>query len=90
MSPVRLADDRCGLLFDQLDVGHQRRPGVSAFQQVVAENEILRKTPFDRGAKSVDVVDPLADERAFSEQVLVDVRDFARVGINPRFSGDQA
>jgi hypothetical protein len=70
------------MLFDEFDIAHQRRARVAAFQQVVAENQMLREAPVDGLAKGVHIVDPLADERAFAEHILVDIRHFARVGVD--------
>jgi hypothetical protein len=86
--PVRLADDGERLLLDQLDVGHERRPGIPGLEQVVAQDEVLGESPFGRGPEGVDVVDPLADERALPEEVLVNVRHLVRIGIDPAFARD--
>jgi hypothetical protein len=40
------------------------------------------KRPSSRALERIDVVDALADERAFVEQVLVDVRHGARIRID--------
>src|SRR5690606_2205034 len=50
------------VLFDEFDIGHQRRTRIAAFQQVVTENEILRKASVDRLTKGIHVIDALADE----------------------------
>ena len=55
----------------------------------MAEDAVLREAPGERALERVDVVDALADERAFAEQVLVDVGDGARVGIDARLAGEQ-
>ena len=47
------------------------------------------KRSVERPLERVDVVDALADERAFAEQVLVDVGDGARVGIDAGFAAEQ-
>ena len=77
------------MLFDEVDIGHQCRTRIPAFQQVVAEDEILRKASVDGLAKRVHVVDALADERAFPENILVDIRDLARVGVDARVTREQ-
>ena len=46
------------------------------------------KPPLERALERIDVVDALADERAFVEQVLVDVRHGARVLIDARLAAD--
>ena len=77
------------MLFDEIDIGHQRRARIAAFQQVVTEDEVFRKTSIDGLAKGVHIVDALADEGAFAEQILIDIRHFARVGIDARIAGEQ-
>ena len=77
------------MLLNQIDIGHQGRPGIAAFQQVVTENEIFRKTPIDGLPKGVHIVDALADERPLAENILVDVRHLAGVGIDARLAHEQ-
>ncbi len=77
------------MFFNQVDIGHQRRTGITAFQQVVTENEVLRKAAIDGLAKRIHIVDAFADERSFTENILVDIRDFARVGIDARLAREQ-
>ena len=55
----------------------------------MAEDAVLREPPADRLLERVDVVDPLADERAFAEHVLVDVGDGAGVRVDARLAGEQ-
>ena len=40
--------------------------------------------PIERLLEGIDVVDPLADKRAFAKHVLVDIRDGARVRVDAR------
>ena len=70
------------MIFNKVDIGHQRRTGIPAFQQVVTENEILRKASIDDLTECVHVVDALADERPLSKNILVDIRYLARIGID--------
>jgi 3',5'-cyclic AMP phosphodiesterase CpdA len=55
----------------------------------MAQDPVVRKAPAQRLLEGVDVVDALADERALAEQVLVDIRDGARVGIDARLAAEQ-
>src|SRR5439155_3814792 len=77
-------------LLEQLHVAQQARAGVAAFEQVVAQDAVFWQTPAEHMLERVDVVDALADERAFAEQVLIDVTDGARVGIDARLAAEQA
>ena len=77
------------VFLEQLHVAHQPRPGVAAFEQVVAQDPVLREPPPEGRLECVHVVDPLADEGALAEQVLVYVRDGARVGVDARLSPEQ-
>ena len=69
------------MLLDHLDVGHQPGSRVVALQQVMAEDRVLRDPVPQRRREGIDLVDALAGERPLSEQVLVDVGDGERVGI---------
>ena len=51
---------------------------------------VFRQASADGFAQGVDVVDPLADERAFLKNILIDVGDGARVGIDARLAGEEA
>ena len=52
----------------------------------MAEYPILGKTIFKRLFERVDVVYALADERAFAQQILIDVGNRARIRVDPRFT----
>ena len=56
---------------------------MARFQQVVAEDGVLREAAGDGSLEGVHIVNPFADKRAFPEHILIDVRHFARVRINP-------
>ena len=65
----------------QLHIAQQPRPRVAPLQKIVAEYPILGEAPSKGLLECIDVVDPLADERAFAEHVLVDIRDGTRVRV---------
>jgi hypothetical protein len=56
----------------------------------VAEDAVLGQPAGQRALERVDVVDALADERAFAEQVLVDVGNGTRVRIDAGLAAVQA
>jgi hypothetical protein len=58
----------------QLHIAQQSGAGVASLEKIVTEDAILRKAPAKRLLEGIDVVDSLADERAFAEHVLVDIR----------------
>ena len=89
MAPAGLDGVTGRMLFDEFDIGHQRRTRIAAFQQVVTEDEILRKASIDGLTKRVHIVDALADERPLPEHILVDIRYLARVGIDARLAREQ-
>ena len=62
----------------------QPRARVTPFDKIVAQDPVLRETSAERPLEGVDVVDPLADKGAFMEEVLVDIRDGARVRVDAR------
>ncbi len=63
---------------------------MTAFQEIMAEHRVVRKPALDRLGEGVDIVDPLADERALAEEVLVHVRDRPGVRIDTRLTRKQA
>ncbi len=77
------------ILLVQLHVAQQRRARIAALQQVVTQDAIFGKAILQRALERVDVVDALADERTFAEQVLVDVGDGARIRINPGLGAEE-
>src|SRR5688572_3287835 len=70
------------ILLVQLDIAQQPGARITAFQQVVAENAVLRKASLERALERIDVIDALADERAFAEEILVRVGNGARVRVD--------
>jgi len=54
----------------------------------MAENPVVGKPGTHCGVKGLDVVDGLADKLALSEQILVNVGDLARVGIQADISAN--
>jgi hypothetical protein len=75
---------------DELDVADQPAAGIGPFEQVVAEHAVVGQAAGEHVLEGVDVVDALADERAFAEAVLVDVADGAGVGVDARVAAAQA
>ncbi len=61
-----------------------------AFEEVVAEQRVLRHAAGERRLEGVDVVDALAGVGALAEQILVDVGDRRRVGIDAARRGEDA
>jgi len=55
----------------------------------MAQDPVVRKAPAQCLLEGVDVVNALADERAFAEQILVGIRDGACVGIDARLATEQ-
>ncbi len=76
-----------GMVLDHLHVGDQPCACVVTFEQVVAEDGVLRDPSGQGGGEGIDVVDALAGEGALPEQVLVDVGDGERVGVQPLQGG---
>jgi hypothetical protein len=74
----------------QLHIAQQPRPRVAPFQKIVAEDPVLGKRPLEGPLERIDIIDALADERAFAEQVLVNIGDGARIGIDARLASAHA
>ena len=60
-------------LVEQFHIGDQPRAGEDAFEQVVAQERVLRDQIRHGLIEHVQVVDPLAGVAALAEEVLVDV-----------------
>ena len=52
------------MILQQFHVTEKSAPGMTALDQVMAENPVLGKAGAHRGVKCLDVVDGLADELA--------------------------
>src|SRR5512139_3119617 len=70
-------------------IAQQSGPRVAPFQEIVAEDPVLGKPSLEGLLERIDVVDPLADEGAFVEHVLVHIGDGARVRVDSRFAPEQ-
>src|SRR5688572_18819949 len=66
----------------KLHVAEQARPRVTAFEQVVAQDTILRKPACEGLLECVYVVDAFAYVGAFAEEVLVNVGHRARIRVD--------
>ena len=78
-----------GIFLVQLHIAQQSRPRVAPFQKIVAEDPVLGEASVERPLERIDVIDPLADERAFTEQVLVNIGDGARIRVDARLAPAQ-
>ncbi len=63
---------------------------MGTLEQIVAENAVLRETIAQCLLKCIYIVDPLADIRAFPEEVLIHVGDGTGIRINARLSGEKS
>src|SRR4051794_10504454 len=54
-----------------LDIGREPRAREDALEEIVRQQRAVGHAVRERGLERVDVVDALAGERAFAEQVLV-------------------
>ena len=62
MPPAGLHGITGRMLFNEINIGHQCRTRIAAFEKIVAENEIFRKASIHGLPKSIHIVDALADE----------------------------
>ncbi len=88
--PSRVRQHARRVVVDELDVRHQRDPRVQPLEQIVREQRVLRHRIFERRGERVDVVQALAGEDAFAEQVLIGVGDGGRVRIDASVAGVEA
>src|SRR5690242_13297690 len=89
MPPADIRRVNRGEILEEDDVAHEPRARVRALEEIVAQDSVLRKPPDYRLLQGIDVVNSLPDERAFFEQVLVDIGNRVRVRIDPRFAGKE-
>ena len=75
------------VLLIELHIAQQTGPGVTPFQQIVAENPVFGQPPGQGPFECVHFIDALADERAFAEQVLVYIGNGARIRIDAGLAG---
>ena len=59
---------------------------VVALDQVVRQQRVLGKPAMRRDLERIDIVDALARERAFTEEILIHVRDGRRIRIDARMA----
>ena len=59
---------------------------MARFQQVMAENGVLREASIHRLAEGVHIVNSFPDKRAFQEYILIHVGHLPRVWINARIT----
>src|SRR5436190_13972048 len=53
----------------------------------MAENPIVRELAAHRAFESIQVINAFADKRPFLKEILIHIRDRARVGVNARIAG---
>jgi hypothetical protein len=76
-----------GIVIDDFDVGDEAGASVGAFDEVVREEGVSREAAVENFVQNADLVDALAGEDAFTEEVLVDVGDGAGVDVEAGFAG---
>ena len=77
-----------GKFVKQLNVRGQGDPGKNTFEKIVAQEGVLGHFPRQRRFKGIDVVNAFAGVRAFLEQILVNIRNSRRIGIDPTRAGE--
>ena len=56
----------------------------------MAENTVIRESTIQGTFECIDLINALADEGALVKQILIDIRDSLRIGINAGFAAAQA
>ena len=79
-----------GEILDHLDIRDQRGTGEDAFEQVMAEHGVVGHPALQRGGEGIDVIDTLASEGAFGEEVLIDVGNRSGIGFDAADAGEGA
>ena len=78
---------------DRIRLTEHRSPGPPARnipQEVMAQNAVFRKAPIERCLEGVYVVNAFSDERSFAEDVLIQVGNRARIGVDARVAAVHA
>ena len=69
------------IIVDHLDICNQSCARIRAFDQVMRQQRIARKSPVQHLVQCRHVVDALAGEDPLPEQVLVYIRDRPRIDV---------
>ena len=56
---------------------------MDAFEQIVADDRVLRHAAVDRAHEAIDLVDPFADVDPGTEEILIELRGRMRVDVEP-------
>ena len=79
-----------GIFLVHLNIGQQARARVTALDQVMAEDGVVREARGHRALEGIHLVDALADERSLAEYILVYVGNRARVGVDAGIAAEQS
>ena len=79
-----------GIFLVDLNIGQQARARVTALDQVMAEDGVVREARGHRALEGIHLVDALADERSLAEYILVHVGNRARVGVDAGIATEQS
>jgi hypothetical protein len=71
MLPACVREDARGIVVHDLEVGHQRRPGIEPLEKVVRKHGVLGYAVFEGRHKSVDVVKAFAGKYPLVKEILV-------------------
>ncbi len=63
---------------------------MTTLDQVMTQNPVFGKTTAQNFFKRIDIIDALADKRAFREDILINIGNHARIRVDPRLASPQA
>ena len=89
MAAAHFGGETRGVVLLQFHVRDQRRAGITAFHQIVTQDEVFREAAGRGLPERVHIVDAFADVGPLGKQILIHVGHLARVGIDPRFAGTE-
>src|SRR5437764_10394033 len=75
------------IIFDYFDISDQPRACVSAFDQVVTEQRILREAMLEYALHHWNFINPFTRENTLAIQILVDIRHGVGVNIHAGLTG---
>ncbi len=78
-----------GVFLVKCDIAQEAAAREAALEQIVTEDAIFGQSVREDTLERIDIVDALADKRAFAEEILVDIRDGECVRIDARGCAEQ-
>lgn len=73
MTPLDVGQITRRVLFIKLSIAHEARAGITAFDQIVAQDTVIRQAFIQGLVNDPDVIYAFANERPFTENILINI-----------------